>query len=115
MSDLARQLAAHPRWTWMPGMQPQGHPIRVARVAELDEQIGPPDLDDPATQGCLAQLLTEEREHWTLLKDPTQRPPWRVRTFLPMPSGRWSVTMTSRGATLGEALARALLACWGEP
>lgn len=85
--DLARRLAAHPRWEWMPGMLtlPQGsegddwweHPVRLlrARIVGWDVVVmadtgaywrpnwpahnGMPDLADAATCGCLEQMLLD--------------------------------------------------------
>ena len=73
MSGLARRAVACPGWRWMPGMQttegwrylgeaPDGgvwwwHPVEG--VGELSGAL--PDLNDPATRGCLLALI---REAW---------------------------------------------------
>lgn len=75
-----------------------------------------PDLSDPATAGCLLAMLPAG---WTI--DPSGNNGFRV-TINDTPTG--PVDYVDRdddartwfhvvGATLGEAVARALLACWG--
>lgn len=68
--DLARRAVACKRWRWMPGMlghaQPAGRfSCRVddtrRDVHALKGAKALPDLDDPATLGCLLALV---REAW---------------------------------------------------
>lgn len=107
--DLARRATACKGWRWLPGMRLRS--IRAyLRVVGLNrdgslrlswddpgqpvegdtytvEHIGGalPDLDDPASIGCLLALVREAR------KDPIYLP-----TLLPLVSGaRWAVETTS--------------------
>jgi hypothetical protein len=67
LEELARRAVACPRWRWMPGMR-----YRVGLLASRlsDSQCkgklplvaeARPDLSDPATRGCLLELV---REAW---------------------------------------------------
>ena len=77
--NLARRAVACPRWLWMPGMRALPHGVGGGpeRLHALDEHSPHcdetpasiaeagwflPDLDDPATLGCLMALV---REAWT--------------------------------------------------
>ena len=75
-NELGRRLVACKRWRWMPGMQildAVGEPYRIKWVngdsleCDDDDRIGMPyfgivpDLTDPATVGCVLQLV---REAW---------------------------------------------------
>lgn len=143
MSDLARQLAAHPRWRWMPGMLAldSSLSLRVARACgdliegTLDNpgHVSPgalfvadalPDLSDPATVGCLLAML---REAWTG-DEPggTARFGLRDGGFVTFDgqgvdclarrnTGMSGPFTEKHRGPMGEALALALLAAWGEP
>ncbi len=129
-TELAKRLAAHPRWRWLSGMlalAPSHGALRLC--AELLEfvwygvqagQAPPnhawciqgdayPDLTDPATVGCLAALVRE------VYGDPDLycRPAYSG-------GGRWTVEVPSEvwigryegvpiGDSEGEAWAHALL------
>ncbi len=83
---LARRLAAHPKWRWMPGMLATHDEDATRRVLSLDEDddiwvsngcycewldsnneidLWYPDLDDPATQGCLLAMLDDAVGDWS--------------------------------------------------
>ena len=120
VSGLARELAAHPRWRWMPGMKAvfsDGSYCRVhdavrsagwdgERFHRLDGLV--PALDDPATVGCLLAQLPAgwtAGSHAQVGGDTVYRVLWF--------GGRGAPERTDWCPTLGEAVARALLACWG--
>lgn len=110
MTDYARQLAAHPRWVWQPGMvTANGHAVSQD---DLDDEFSPagvrPDIHHPATRGWLLHMLREAMGH-------------DLVACVPHPDGGWIVTAdrpglpdeVSRADTEGDALAAALLAVWG--
>ena len=131
--DLARRLAAHPRFEWRDGMaaledppssnwQPgdrewriiTGAPDLSAVTAEGDVHEAPympstfaravPDLTDAATGGVLLDMLGAGR---CVVRD----------RYLDGVGDEWTVGRGNhggRGTTLAEACARALLAEWGE-
>jgi len=114
-SDLARRLAAHPRFpgfdepdhvTDGPGGYPQGRTpagllLRHQPVGIGSEWWWLPVLDDAATAGVLLAML-----HLSQATDDAVWPHgrhWRVR----LGGGLYA------GPTLGEAAASALLSLWG--
>lgn len=114
--DLAKQLAEHPRWRWMPGMEAiaaDGSPWRpgIIMCAEHMRPDDVPDLSDGATQGCLIEMLGSRFEclHYRRHTADLGGTLWSVLVL--GPSG---CRQDRRGYTLGEALARALLAAWGD-
>lgn len=111
-TELAKQLAEHPRWQPMAGMRLDS-PDGWARVDDDDPDTweGWPDLGDGATQGCLIEMIGGrfERLHYRRHTADLGGTLWSVLVL--EPSGR---RQDRRGYTLGEALARALLAAWGD-
>jgi hypothetical protein len=126
MSDLARRLAAHPRFIWAPGMKiaDYGPGIRYCWQDETHlhgaaeeggawtrlpkSRIGSgaylPDLTDAGTAGVVLSWLPPGvfvRQSDAPIGDPDV---WSVGT----------TTSTGRGRSLGEAAARAVLAWWSE-
>jgi hypothetical protein len=107
MNEIAKKLAAHSRWRWMPGMAGRFVALR-GRVGSDGDPLPPgwwPDLDDPATKGWLLVLVREGSE---AVKGPSDR------------GYRWIVVVAFEGGgadvlggeTEGEALAEALLCVW---
>lgn len=123
--DLARRLAAHPRFEWRSGMRAMYDPAPFCYGTDrIDEDgwrpdhcdyIGRPDgwpdakreawpdLTDAATGGVLLDVLRPgyleyfpEEHIWLTRKKPAPDAPYHV------------------GKALAEACARALLAEWGE-
>lgn len=106
--DLARVLVTHPRFGWAAPMAAEDgdrvwpgrdeHPDRGWR---RDGTILP-DLTDPATAGCLLEML--------VTGDPTSG--WGVSCG---PDVGWRATSSQHdicGETCGEAIVRALLTVW---
>jgi hypothetical protein len=64
MTTLAKRAVACAAWRWMPGMLTENG-IRVVRGEEGVDFAGSdrdcPDLTDPATRGCLLELV---RQAW---------------------------------------------------
>jgi hypothetical protein len=130
-TELAKRLSSHWRWKWMGGMlairEIDGRPSRAYRQAEsiyaLDRkddlckvsifaptlenqlhEIHYPDLDDPATQGCLfAMLVAACNAHPVLYGDGSCS--YEIRG----PVIRGMKSWTSLGA---DTVAEALLTAW---
>jgi hypothetical protein len=78
--DLARRAVACPGWRWMPGMLlvSAAKDMRPMRLVEggrafldlIPSEAWLPDLDDPATLGCLLALV---REAWPMAPATTSR------------------------------------------
>ena len=110
IKGISQQLASHPRWRWEAGMRDADTGLRCmeagseeaatfaapssqSRWAEAATSTNAhPDLDDPATQGCLMAMLL------------------RVMPFVRYES-LFHITW-DHGETLGEALARRILRHW---
>ena len=129
MTTTAQRLAAHPRFRWIPGARdskgwrvievaPDGVYALVAFGMESDWErvadMGPPDLSDPATIGCLVGMLREAWPHACV------HPTWSLSGGPLGPVAGWRATRAYGEAkrfdadTEGEAVALALLAAWGE-
>ena len=118
--ELAKRLAAHPTWQWVDGMYAaMGYDPDYEEWGRVDGDVPAachyPDLNDPATQGCLLSMLdrglyldlrwrpaivdehgqTMREEHWTIAGDRRDGTPDHVRA-----------------PELGTALAEALLSQW---
>lgn len=121
--ELARRLVAHPEWEWLGGIlveSPDDKRDRAWRLVAGSwvqeagltyRDMAPrgmallPDLADPATQGCLLVMLTE-LGHFIRYESDAHLVQWHWHVGI---DHHWD---ESTGATLGEALARALLAAW---
>ena len=131
MSDLARKLAAHPRWRWVEGMllaelgyarrwriggRDTDHTfwlvvsdgqVRWAVLGSNSEWT--PDLTDAATAGVLLGQIPHLRE--VVHRENPEA--WCVR-WAELPAGSvWRVSTRPWCPTLGEAAALALLSLWG--
>lgn len=118
--DLARQIIALPGWTWRGGMRalyPSGRGIYLQdNGATTTCGLTPPaacvpDLTDPATAGAMAQMLAEAEPDMEVAHLPPSADwehPWSACTS--PADTRWH---SGVGATMGEALARLVLARGG--
>jgi len=126
MTDLARRAVACPGWRWMPGMLGLSAKAGLWRVEQADltalfgagagpasiHEVGAwlPDLDDPATVGCLLALV---REAWGV-GSPVYRPSngairaWRVVTFAHDEAWMTVARLLGEGDTEAAALVAAL-------
>lgn len=144
--DLARRLAAHPRFEWRVGMlavwnhdetdndrpmvwrcslkHSQWHQSPYVSCGPLgaghlvDNPDSYPVLTDSATAGVLlGMLLTaiEERGGRGIMRMDSGKPWIIVNAAQEDPVDPWGPVIASAKAdTLGEAVARALLAVWGD-
>ena len=143
--STAERLAAHPRWMWPAGMaclptyvgeaaaSPGTHGVAACRmqadgcwVTESDAAVEDsydacpvqpvPWLSDPATAGCLLEMLRIECSDWhgTMAMGPHGHDgAWSIWDF--HRNGWAGDGIEVRGENLGEACALALLAVWGTP
>lgn len=121
--DLARRAVACPVWRWMPGMRDVDGGIVVfvdgswlVTTVYIDDRDGwstgsriarhaLPDLDDPATLGCLLALV---REAWgSHVSSIRTGDGWSVRH---MGRDGWAVGLSVVGITQCETEAEALVA-----
>lgn len=115
--SLPRMAVECERWSWRPGMLIAGGPrIDLSTTLNGDEL---PDLDDPATRGCLLDLVREaaDSEVWI---EPFQRDWVVIANREIWPRARWYLESlgisddetvacrVSRGGTQTEALVLAL-------
>lgn len=116
-AELARRAVACPGWRWMPGMRSLAHPYTlegrefIAPARRWSEGDGfpkdgrLPDLDDPATLGCLLALV---REAWgSHVSSIRTGDGWSVRH---MGRDGWAVGLSVVGITQCETEAEALVA-----
>ncbi len=87
--ELAKRVVACKGWRWMPGMKALGKKDMPTAWFRLEETIqnlhgdwsnATPDLSDPATIGCLINLV---------------RIAWNGRVAISMGNGWWSVEADS--------------------
>lgn len=108
-AEVARALAAHPRWVWAPAMLPVGC-YRVGGDGFEPGVDGPPDavpdLTDAATAGVLLGMLAEA------LPPGSEVYAGRDAGSLLWAAGN-GYRLHETCATLGGAAGRALLAVWG--
>lgn len=133
MQALARRAVACRHWRWMPGMLciwPNGNSYRVGQVADVngadslpnypsngwgdeypDRTLGHPDLDDPATLGCLLALVREAwGDEWLACKGDYSPHGSTWVVYSGKPHGRRFLTQVAgiRYPTEAEALIAAL-------
>lgn len=122
---LARRAVAAPGWRWMPGMRTTSGlrvvldegPTAAAGVAVAMRSTGRyeqtplyhddpdvlPDLDDPATLGCLVALVRDHHHARVIVADPPG-----ASVVLDLPDGSERYHYAEDTATVAEALVVAL-------
>ena len=105
-TDLARRLVACPRWRWVEGMRIASPPELAGLRVAPGSVVSPhalPDLDDPATVGCLLALVREAYN----------RPDLHTCPMFSLRTGdlvRWRVALDEHMAHYGPTEAAALVA-----
>jgi len=124
-TELARQLANHDKWKWMPGMRALCDTICPRRYvayhaggdnvvyevtgsfnrSALELSTSYPDLDDQATVGCLLYMLKDTGLSFEMSDDMST---WIGRDGVTLQNGSTPCVTNEPG----EALALALLKAW---
>lgn len=109
-AEVARALAAHPRWWWRaPILLTDGWRVTSDGLDPEEWPDAVPDLAEDATAGVLLGMLPGE---WHVARMES------TGSFLVLPDRAPLFVVRHRGAdylgaTLGEAAGRAVLAVWG--
>lgn len=96
MKELAERTTACKGWRWMPGMLALDTGLRLDEMTD-DWEAELPDLNDPATLGCLLMILREVRGMCACYETVVG---WRVYST--------GGTLWSQGKSEAEALVKAL-------
>jgi hypothetical protein len=91
MYELGKQVKQSSKFRWMPGMawvdphgtnpwQKRGRLLEVRNAAFGEQWV--PDLEDPATIGCLLSLISQDWRPELLEKFEILSPEWVVNTIL---------------------------------
>jgi len=123
---LAKRLAGYRQWKWVEGMRALDEdvcPLRVCedcqRLYEYDVPLSDswPDLDDPATQGCLFAMLREAtdqpKESLGYVSTTVQYESFAPRCQIEVFDGKSSEELEYGAKAFGDVLALALLDAWG--
>jgi len=78
---IARAFVACSRWKWLPGMLGGDTGLRFDGDHPADWEAQYPDINDPATIGCIFQVVTEAHGRKAL-------------SFRPRPCGLFGVVVT---------------------
>lgn len=123
----AQGIVRCPGWRWLPGMLPIGFD-RIYQIDDegwanmcsatgrkyerlaCDDSLGVPDFEDPATIGCLLQLVRDAWGDWSVCAIPHPADPLWVVFRL---DGTGGLEHIGSGTTEAGALAAALEAAGG--
>jgi len=115
LEELAKRAVASKHWRWLPGMRAVGRRTLPTAWFRLEESIpnltgewadAIPDLADPATVGCVIQLVCDawgDPHSYLVWSDPE----WKV---LVQPPGHIRPGSAGHGRSKAEALFNALKA-----